>query len=74
MKVRLFIGANSYAMIEQESGARTDILLTDPKAPAESLREYARKERARAERIAALVDLAEKAAAILDAEKAGAAK
>lgn len=61
MKVRIFVGACAYAMIE-DSGARIDIKLAPGRGAPQSLREYAAEERQRAARILALADTAERAA------------
>jgi hypothetical protein len=69
MNVRIFIGAAAYACIE-ESGRKTDILLSPGKGPIASLREYAESERARALRILEMAALADRAADCLEKEKA----
>lgn len=67
MKVSTIIGANAYAVIEGEGGRRTDIRLSPGKSAHASLREYAAEMRAEAERKLRMADMAERAAAILDA-------
>lgn len=69
MNVRLFIGANAYACIE-ENGRKTDILLSPGKGAIASLREYAESERARALRILAMAAIADRAADCLESEQA----
>lgn len=67
MKVSTIIGANAYAVIEDEDGGRTDIRLSPGKSAHASLREYAAEMRAEAERKLRMAATAERAAAILDA-------
>lgn len=67
MKVSTIIGANAYAVIEDEDGRRTDILLSPGKSVHASLREYAKEMRTKAERNLRMAATAERAAAILDA-------
>lgn len=67
MKVSTIIGANAYAVIEDENGRRTDIRLSPGKSAHASLREYAAEMRAEAERKLRMATTAERAAAILDA-------
>lgn len=69
MKVRLIIGANAYAVIEQSSGRRTDIRLSPGKSAQASLREYAIEQRDRAARILNMANLAEDAARLLERER-----
>ena len=66
MDVRIFCGANAYACIT-ESGRKTDILLAPGKSAQASLREYAQEQRERAARLLSQADLAERAAAHLQA-------
>lgn len=65
MNVRIFCGANAYAMIE-ENGRKTDILLAPGKSAQQSLREYAQEQRERAAKYMAMADTADKAALVLD--------
>lgn len=65
MDVKIHIGAHAYACIT-EGARKTDIRLTPGKGAPASLREFAAEERARAARIAALADLAERAANALE--------
>lgn len=67
MKVYTIIGANAYAVIEHVDGRRTDIRLSPGKSAQVSLREYAKEMRAEAARKQSLAEIAERAAAILDA-------
>ncbi len=66
MQVRIFCGASAYAMI-QESGRQMDIKLSPGKGAPQSLREYAQEQRERAARLLSQADLAERAAAHLQA-------
>lgn len=68
MQVRIFCGASAYAMI-QESGRQMDIKLSPGKGAPQSLREYAAAERARALRILAMAETAERAADCLESQK-----
>lgn len=61
MNVRIFCGANAYAMIE-ENGRQTDIKLAPGRGAARSLREYAQEQRNRAIEIMERAALAERAA------------
>lgn len=63
--VKLLIGANAYACIE-ESGRKTDILLSHGKGAPASLREYAADQRQRAKKLTELAELAERAAKVLE--------
>lgn len=67
MKVSTIIGANAYAVIEDEDGRRTDIRLSPGRSAHASLREYAKDMRAEAKRKLRMAATAERAAAILDA-------
>lgn len=69
MKVRLLIGANAYAMIE-ESGVKTDLLLKPGRGAPQSLRETAADNRERAARYIAQAELAERAAVLLEEGRA----
>lgn len=70
MNVRILIGANAYACIEQ--GARkTDILLSPGKGAAASLRDYAAELRQSASRKRELADLADAAAIHLETKGQG---
>lgn len=70
LTVKLLIGANAYACIE-ENGRKTDIRLDPGKGAAQSLREYAESQTERANRIAGMADLATRAAALLDGKESG---
>ena len=61
IEVRLLIGANAYAVIK-EGNRQTDILLSSGKSAQASLREYAQEQRAKAERLLSMANLAERAA------------
>ena len=63
--VRILVGANAYACIEQ-NGRKTDILLAPGRSAPQALREYAADQRERAERILSMVAVAETAAAELE--------
>lgn len=66
MKVSTIIGAHAYAVIEHD-GRRTDIRLSPGRSAPTSLREYARELRLEARKKEDLADLADRAAAVLDA-------
>lgn len=66
MKVKTIIGQYAYAVIE-EDGRRTDIQLQPGHSASNSLRQYAAKQRAAAQKHLALAALADRAAAVLDA-------
>ena len=67
VSVRLLIGANAYACI-MEGEKKTDILLSAGQSAQASLRDYARDQRERAERLLDLASLAERAADKLDSQ------
>ena len=68
MDVRIFCGAAAYACIS-ENGRKTDIRLSPGIGAPQSLREYAAAERARALRILAMAETAERAADCLESQK-----
>lgn len=72
--VRMFIGANAYAVIRHGDSCQTDIRLSPGKSAQESLREYARELQAEIVRKQSLAELARAAADHLDYEKAGVRK
>ncbi len=63
--VRIIVGANAYAVIN-EGNRQTDILLSAGKSPQASLREYAIEQQAIATRALNMADLARRAADKLD--------
>jgi hypothetical protein len=71
MKVTILVGAHAYACIEQE-GRKTDFLLTPGKGAPASLRDTAAELRQEASRKQALADLADAAAAHIEADGRGA--
>lgn len=68
MNVRILIGANAYACIEEQGGRKTDIRLEPGKSAQASLHAYAVDQRERAARLLELATLAENAAAVLDSK------
>lgn len=71
MKVTILIGAHAYACIEQE-GRKTDFLLAPGKGAPASLRDTAAELRQEAARKKALADIADAAAAHIEADGRGA--
>lgn len=69
MKVRVIVGAQyAYACID--TGTRTlDIRLEPGRSAAQALREFAEEQKAKADRLDRMADLAKEAAAILGAGK-----
>ena len=67
MQVKLFYGSYAYAMIKHESGS-LDIRLEPGRKASKSLREYCDEQENRAAAIFERVNLARKAAAILEKE------
>lgn len=71
MKVTILVGAHAYACIKQE-GRKTDFLLAPGKSAQASLRDTAAELRQEAARKRALADLADAAAAHIEADERGA--
>lgn len=70
MKVRTIIGAQAaYACIETPS-CSLDVRLEPGRSAAQSLREWADEQKAKADRLDRMADLARQAAKQLDAERA----
>ena len=68
MKVSIIVGANAYAVIEN-NGRQTDIRLSPGRSAAQSLREYAAEQIDRATHLRRMADLAAGAAEILENRK-----
>lgn len=72
-KVSLIIGASAYAVIT-ECGVRFDVRLAPGRLAATALREYADTERARAACLIENAERAERAAVVMDQQRAASIK